>query len=113
MSEPSVSPLLPIDNGLDLPRVAAIYDQTAAFYDTVVAELQASAKLAAIEVLARQPGERFLEVGAGTAGAFERIVPASGVDGAIASDVAAGMLEVSRQRLQDDAGIEHPPLLLA
>lgn len=106
-------PLSPIDNGLDLPRVAAIYDRTAAFYDGVVAELQASAKLTAIEVLDRRPGERFLEVGAGTAWAFERIVAASGVAGAIASDVAPGILEVSRQRLQDDVGISQPPLILA
>src|SRR6266545_3580223 len=93
-------------------RVAAIYDRTAAFYDSVVAELQDSAKLAAIEALARLPGERFLEVGAGTGWVFARIITASGGEGALGLDVAPGMIEVARRRLKDEAGIDSAPLLL-
>ena len=103
---------LPPDNGLDIRRLATIYDRTAAFYDTVVADLQSSAKLAAIETLARQRGERFLEVGAGTGWAFARIVATSGSEGALGLDVAAGMIEVARRRLQDEAGNGVAPLIL-
>ena len=102
-----------LDSPIDIPRIARIYDQTAAFYDEVVASQQAGPKLVALEVLARRRGERVIEVGVGTAWAFRRLIEASGVNGAIGVDVAAGMLEVASQRLHDEAGIEHPPLMLA
>ena len=60
-----------LESPIDIPRIARIYDQTAAFYDDVVAAQQAGPKLMALEVLARQRGERVLEVGVGTAWAFE------------------------------------------
>jgi ubiquinone/menaquinone biosynthesis C-methylase UbiE len=91
----------PLDNDLDVATLGAIYSGTAAFYDTVVAAKQAAAKLAAIEVLARQPGERFLEVGVGTGWAFDRILSASGREAAVGLDVALGMLEVARDVLAD------------
>ena len=90
-----------LDSPIDIPRIARIYDQTAAFYDDVVAAQQAGPKLVALEVLARQRGERVLEVGVGTAWAFEKLIEASGSDGAIGVDVAMGMLEVARQRVPD------------
>jgi ubiquinone/menaquinone biosynthesis C-methylase UbiE len=93
-------------------RVADIYDRTAAFYDSVVAELQASAKLAAIEALDRRRGERFLEVGSGTGWVFARIVAASGSEAALGLDVALGMIEVARRRLQEEADIGTAPLML-
>ena len=85
----------PLHNPLGVVRLGEIYSRTAAFYDEIVAVRQASAKLKAIELLARQPGEVFLEVGAGTAWAFSRIVEASGAESAYALDVAAGMLDVA------------------
>jgi ubiquinone/menaquinone biosynthesis C-methylase UbiE len=84
---------------IDIPRIARIYDQTAAFYDEVVAAQQSGPKLVALEVLARRPGERVLEVGVGTAWAFARLIEASGADGAVGVDVAPGMLEVARERV--------------
>lgn len=99
----------PLPNPLDVTRLGEIYSRTAAFYDGVVAQHQAPAKLAAIKLLDRQPGERFLEVGVGTAWAFQRIVAASGLDAAVAIDVAEGMLAVARGRL----GAPACPLLLA
>ena len=69
-------PTLPSPIGI--PRIARIYDQTAAFYDDVVAVQQSGPKLVALEVLARRPGERVLEVGVGTAWAFEKLIEASG-----------------------------------
>lgn len=84
---------------LDAPRLGEIYTRTAAFYDGLVAELQAKAKLEALAALARRPGERCLEAGVGTGWAFERLVAASGAEGAFGIDLAAGMLEVARGRL--------------
>jgi ubiquinone/menaquinone biosynthesis C-methylase UbiE len=105
-------PTSPPDNHLDMPRLAAIYDRTAAFYDTVVADVQASAKLVAIETLSRRPSERFLEVGAGTAWLLARIVQASGTKAVIGLDLAPGMIEVARRRLIDEAGLTYPPLII-
>jgi demethylmenaquinone methyltransferase/2-methoxy-6-polyprenyl-1,4-benzoquinol methylase len=84
---------------IEIPRIARIYDQTAAFYDEVVAAQQAGPKLAALEVLARQRGERVLEVGAGTAWAFARLIEATGADGAVGVDAAPGMIDVASQRV--------------
>ena len=102
----------PLDSPIGVPRLQAIYDRTAAFYDAVVAAPQAKAKLEAIALLARRPGERFIEVGVGTAWAFARVVAASGAEGVIGLDVAPGMLAVARRRLTEETGA-HSPLLLA
>jgi demethylmenaquinone methyltransferase/2-methoxy-6-polyprenyl-1,4-benzoquinol methylase len=97
---------------LDVARLGEIYSRTAAFYDATVAAQQASAKLAAIEVLARRRGERFVEVGVGTGWAFGRILAASGVAHACGLDVAAGMLAVALDVLASEHGIEDAPLVL-
>jgi ubiquinone/menaquinone biosynthesis C-methylase UbiE len=89
----------PLANRLTVSRLGEIYSRTAAFYDGLVAEKQAAAKLTAIELLARRPGERFVEIGAGTGWAFRRVVDASGGKSAFALDVAMGMLEVARDAL--------------
>jgi demethylmenaquinone methyltransferase/2-methoxy-6-polyprenyl-1,4-benzoquinol methylase len=97
---------------ISVERIEEIYSATAAFYDEVVAQEQAKAKLAAIEVLARQRGERFLEVGVGTAWAFARIIGDSSIEKAVGVDIAAGMIEVARMRLSE-AAIAAAPLALA
>jgi len=89
----------PLPNPLDVARLGEIYSRTAAFYDSIVAEHQARAKLEALRRLARRPGERFLEVGVGTAWAFQRVIAATGPRGVYGIDVALGMLEVARRRL--------------
>lgn len=101
----------PLPNPLGVARLGVIYSNTAAFYDGLVAEKQAAAKLKAVDLLQRQVGERFLEVGAGTGWAFAHIVQASGVQGAYALDVAPGMLAVARDALAVQ-GIASPALLL-
>jgi ubiquinone/menaquinone biosynthesis C-methylase UbiE len=103
----------PPDNRLSLSRLAEIYDRTAPFYDSVVAAQQATAKLAALEVLARKPNERFLEVGVGTGWAFSRVIESTGPDGAIGADVAAGMIGIARERLAAECRLVRAPLLLA
>ena len=95
----------PLHNPLDVARLGEIYSRTAAFYDEIVAARQAQAKLKAIELLARQRSEVFLEVGAGTAWAFARIVEASGPEHAYALDVATGMLDVARDVLTESATV--------
>jgi demethylmenaquinone methyltransferase/2-methoxy-6-polyprenyl-1,4-benzoquinol methylase len=84
---------------VDLLRLSQIYDHTAAFYEDVVAEHQARAKEVAIGLLARQPGQRFLEVGVGTGWGMARIVAASGASAAIGVDVAPGMLDIARRQI--------------
>jgi ubiquinone/menaquinone biosynthesis C-methylase UbiE len=103
----------PLDSPIDVARLAAIYTNTAAFYDGLVAQHQAPAKLAALELLTRQPRERFLEVGAGTGWAFSRLVASTGIENAFALDPAEGMLTVARERLQIEASINGGPFLLA
>ena len=99
MSPSSEFPDAGIPNALDSARLQEIYSRTAAFYDQVVAEHQAAAKLIAIEMLRRRPGERFLEIALGTGWAFERLIAATGSEGAYGLEVAPGMLEVARARL--------------
>jgi ubiquinone/menaquinone biosynthesis C-methylase UbiE len=109
----------PLPNPLDVARLGEIYSRTAAFYDGIVAERQAGPKLEALRQLDRGPDERFLEIGVGTAWAFSRLVSDSGIQGAYGLDVAAGMLDVARERLSVRAepveAREAPsaPLLLA
>ena len=103
----------PLESPIDVARLAAIYTNTAAFYDGLAAQHQAAAKLAALDLLARRPRERFLEAGAGTGWAFSRLVTSSGIDNAVALDAAEGMLAVARQRLQTEASLNHGPFLLA
>jgi ubiquinone/menaquinone biosynthesis C-methylase UbiE len=98
----------PLPNPLDVARLGEIYTRTAAFYDGIVAERQAGPKLEALRQLNRQPGERFLEVGVGTAWAFARLIAESGPQNAYGLDVAPGMLEVARQRLAELAQ-QNPP----
>ena len=102
----------PLTNPLDVARLGEIYSRTAAFYDGIVAEKQAAAKLTAIDLLARRPGERFVEVGVGTAWAFGRVLRATGATNACGLDVALGMLEVARDALETAHGIEDATLLL-
>jgi ubiquinone/menaquinone biosynthesis C-methylase UbiE len=103
----------PLDNPIDVARLSRIYSNTAAFYDGLVAQHQAPAKLAALDLLARQPRERFLEVGAGSGWAFSRLAAATGIEDAVALDVAEGMLTVARERLNCEFSLDSGPFLLA
>ena len=90
---------VPLTNPIQVARLGEIYSRTAAFYDGLVAEKQAQSKLAAIELLDRQQGESFLEIGVGTAWAFARVLETSGTAAACGLDVAEGMLAVARDAL--------------
>lgn len=91
-----------LDSPIDPQRLQEIYSRTAAFYDQVVAEHQAAAKELAIEMLKREAGERFLEVGLGTAWALVRIIRESGAERVFGIEAASGMLDVARERLRSE-----------
>jgi ubiquinone/menaquinone biosynthesis C-methylase UbiE len=95
----------PLANPLDSARLQEIYSRTAAFYDQVVAEHQAAAKLIAIEMLDRKPGERFLEIALGTGWAFQHLVATSGTENAYGLELAPGMIAVARDRLGPGPGL--------
>jgi ubiquinone/menaquinone biosynthesis C-methylase UbiE len=78
----------------------------------VVDEGLSAGRELAIDVLARQAGERFLDAGVGTAWAFVRVLAETGPSAAMGIDMAPGMITVARQRLVD-AGIVGAPLALA
>lgn len=101
------------DSPIPVERLQSIYDRTAPFYDGLVGEEQVQAKTVALKLLARRPNERLLEVGAGTGWLFERVVEQSGVEDAVAIDLAPGMLLVARERLAALPGLRRPPLVLA
>jgi ubiquinone/menaquinone biosynthesis C-methylase UbiE len=104
----------PLPNDLSAARLQQIYDRTAAFYDGVVAEQQAAAKLLAIELLAPRPAERLLEVGCGTGWLLSRVIAATGGGPSVLGiDAAPGMIEVARQRLAAASAGTAPPLALA
>ena len=100
-----------LDSPIDPRRLQEIYSRTAAFYDEVVAEHQAAAKQLALKTLMRRRGERFLEVGLGTAWVLARVIKESGSDAVFGIDAAAGMLEVARERINSE-GLEQPALSL-
>lgn len=91
-------------------RLARLYTHTAAFYDQIAAEGQAAGKLQALEMLAYQPGERVLEVALGTGWALQRLLLSNPGCKAVATDIAAGMIDVARQNL-GQAGCRAPLLL--
>ena len=95
-----------------------IYDRGAAFHDPALAatfriflgSTVAAARKTILERLGAKTGERILEVGTGTGGNAQQLV-AMGVD-YVGVDLAAGMLEIARRRL-DLAGHRHVPLAIA
>ncbi len=101
---------------LDVPvgrtRIQHWYGENAPHYDELTAENEAVPKARALELLDRQPGERYLEVAIGTAMTFAEVVAGSGVEGAYGVDLAPGMMDVARARLREQ-GVEHAPFSLA
>jgi hypothetical protein len=87
----------PLPSPIDILRIARIYDQTAAFYDEVVARSKADRSSWRWRC---SPDDRrpVLEAGVGTAWAFERLIAASGAHGNRRRR-APGMLDVARDRL--------------
>jgi SAM-dependent methyltransferase len=88
---------------VDWSVVAQVWEQEQAHADEQTAALTAGV-LAALDL---QPGERVLELGCGTGALAARLADAVGPDGAVlASDVAAGMVDVARRTLAPHAQVE-------
>lgn len=100
-------------NPPDAARLAEIYSNTAAFYDQVVAAHQAAAKDVAIALLAPSSGQTVLEIGAGTGWCLTRIISAAPQAKCIAVDLASGMLEVTRARLDEAGQLDNALLAVA
>jgi demethylmenaquinone methyltransferase/2-methoxy-6-polyprenyl-1,4-benzoquinol methylase len=77
----------------------ASYDRISGAYDLVADRAEKHARDRGLELLQVRPGERVLEIGAGTGRALVSLAAAAGAGGEVCGlDVSSGMLEVARQR---------------
>lgn len=101
---------------LDVPLskrdIQAFYGAAAPAYDGATAQYEARAKAAALDAMARAPGESYLEVAVGTGMSIVEQVRGTGSAGIVGIDLTPGMISLARERL-DAAGGETVPLLLA
>ena len=104
----------PLASPIGVTRLGLIYSRTAAFYDGLVGEHQARAKLTGLDVLALRPGERLLELGVGTGWACSKLL-ARGADAGsmVGVDVASGMLQLAHETLHSQGRGALPGLALA
>lgn len=81
-------------------RAQRNYDRLARWYDWLAASEHPLVE-AGLELLAAQPGEHVVEIGAGTGKALQILASAVGATGCVvAVDVSPRMLDVARRRLQ-------------
>ncbi len=86
-------------------QAQASYDKMSRSYDLFAGNFEKRLRNLALERLGVANGEAVLEIGFGTGHSLERIAKAVGAEGRVCGvDLSAGMLEVSRQRL-DRAGL--------
>ncbi|GGI37544.1 demethylmenaquinone methyltransferase [Cnuibacter physcomitrellae] len=89
-------------------QVSAMFDKVAAKYDrtnTVLSVGNATLwRIATTRAIAPRPGERILDIAAGT-GTSSASIAASGAH-VVAADFSPGMIEVGRSRQADNPGIE-------
>ena len=86
-------------------QARASYDRVSRSYDLFAGNFEKRLRNLALERLGVAAGEVVLEVGFGTGHSLERIVTAVGEEGRVCGvDLSAGMLAVSRKRL-DRAGL--------
>lgn len=78
-------------------QARAAYDRLSRWYDTLAAPSEAPARAAGVRLLAAQPGERVLEIGAGTGHALLALAQAGARP--VGIDLSPGMLRVARRRL--------------
>ena len=79
---------------------AAPYDRISVAYDLIADPAEHHARDRGLELLNAGPGERLLEIGAGTGRALLRLAEAVGPSGVVCGlDASAGMLRLARQRL--------------
>lgn len=109
MSE--ITPASELDVPVSVPSIQRFYSGAAPQYEQFTDQYEAAAKARGVELLDRQPGERYLEVAVGGGGVFTSIIESSGIEGVVGVDLSAGMLAVTAERLR---GAGHsPPLIRA
>jgi ubiquinone/menaquinone biosynthesis C-methylase UbiE len=99
-----------LDVPVSVPAIQRFYSAVAPAYDEYTEQFEAAAKARGVELLGRQPGERYLEVATGGGANFVRVAAATGIDGMAGVDLAPGMIEVARGVLTG-AGMPVPLLL--
>ena len=109
----AVKPEAGAADGLPTARLAEIYSRTAAFYDQVAQPFQEKAKLALLGLLDLEGAGRVLEIGVGTGWLFSRVVARCGPESTLGLELAAGMLELTGRRIEDERGVKPAPLVLA
>ena len=84
---------------------AAPYDRISVAYDLIADPAEHQARDRGLDLLNARPGERVLEIGAGTGRALIRLAQAVGPSGEVCGlDSSAGMLRLARQRLSSCRG---------
>ena len=84
---------------------APFYDRISAAYELIADAAEHEARERGLDVLAVNPGEQVLEIGAGTGRALERLAREAGPRGRVCGlDVSSGMLSIARQRVSEAPG---------
>ncbi len=79
----------------------AFYDRISVAYDLLSDASERSARLAGLEALALQPGERVLELGFGTGNEILDLAAKVGAGGQVCGvDISTGMLAVARKKIE-------------
>jgi ubiquinone/menaquinone biosynthesis C-methylase UbiE len=99
-----------LDVPVSVPVIQQFYSQVASGYDEYTEPFEAAAKARGVELLARQPDERYLEVATGGGANFARVAEATGIDGMAGIDLSPGMIEVARGVLAG-VGLRAPLLM--
>lgn len=90
----------------DHPTVRRNYDRLSRWYDSLSGEHEARVRARALELLALRPGQRVLEIGAGTGQALPALQGAVGSDGQVlALDLSIGMLTQAQKRSAGGTGL--------
>jgi demethylmenaquinone methyltransferase/2-methoxy-6-polyprenyl-1,4-benzoquinol methylase len=101
---------------LDVPlsrnEIRGFYGAASRQYDDMTARYEAKPKAAALQRMARHPGERYLEVAVGTGVSIVEQVSQTGAEGVVGIDLTRPMVALTRERLAA-AGAAQVPLLLA
>jgi len=110
----------PLDVDVDIANVnrskaeaRCFYNSISTYYDTLTASSEKKYVNTGLNMLSVQEGEHVLEIGCGTGHALVQIAQITGKSGYVYGvDISEGMIEISRERLQDHRLSKRVSLLL-